>query len=265
MAVMPASPVGEARNDGAPALELRNISKRYGIVDALVDAHLTLRRGEVHALLGDNGAGKSTLLKIAAGTIPPDEGTILIDGEEVAVGSPSEARRLGIETVYQDLALAEDRSSVANIFMGRELLRAGALGRVGVLDRRTMTKRVREEFDRLAIPIDDARRSVREFSGGQRQGIALARAAMWARTIVLLDEPTAALGVRQRAMVHDLMNALRSRGLGVLLISHDVPEVLRIADTVSVLRLGRLAATRPAREIDTRWCVGAIVGELDHE
>jgi ABC-type sugar transport system ATPase subunit len=127
-----------------------------------------------------------------------------------------------------------------------------------------MAAEVRGEFERLSIPIADARRPVREFSGGQRQGIALARAAMWARTIVLLDEPTAALGVRQRAMVHDLMDALRRRGLAVLLISHDVPEVLRIADTVSVLRLGRLVATRPAAEVDTRWCVGAIVGELDN-
>ena len=246
-----------------PALELRGVRKSYGIVQALSDAELVLRRGEVHALLGDNGAGKSTLLKIAAGVISPDEGEVLVDGREVTMGSPSGARELGIETVYQDLALADDRSAVANIFMARELRRDGVLGRLGVLDRRKMSEQVRAEFDRLSIPVADARRPVREFSGGQRQGIALARAAMWARTIVLLDEPTAALGVRQRAMVHDLMTALRERGLAVLLISHDVPEVLRVADTVSVLRLGRLVATRPAAEVDTRWCVGAIVGEED--
>ena len=146
--------------------------------------------------------------------------------------------------------------------MAREALRKGLLGRLGILDRGAMAAKVREEFDRVAVPIADARRPVREFSGGQRQGIALARAAMWAKTIVLLDEPTAALGVRQRAMVHELMGALRDRGLAVLLISHDVPEVLRIADTVSVLRLGRLVATVRASEVDTRWCVGAIVGEL---
>jgi simple sugar transport system ATP-binding protein len=251
--------------NGTPALELRGVRKRYGTVEALASADLTLKRGEVHALLGDNGAGKSTLLKIAAGVISPDEGTVLVNGGEVVMGSPKAARGHGIETVYQDLALSEDRSAVANIFMGRERLRPGVLGRFGVLDRKAMNRQVSEEFERLSIPISDPRRTVNEFSGGQRQGVALARAAMWAKTIVLLDEPTAALGVRQRATVHDLMNALRSRGLAVLLISHDVPEVLRIADTVSVLRLGRCVATRPANEVDTRWCVGAIVGELDDE
>jgi simple sugar transport system ATP-binding protein len=252
------------RADQGAALELREVSKRYGSVEALSEVQLSLRPGEVHALLGDNGAGKSTLLKIASGVITPDEGQVLINGEDVAMGSPHEARRLGIETVYQDLALADDRSAVANIYLGRERLHGGLLGQLGVLDRRTMRKVVNEEFNRLSIPIADPRRPVLEFSGGQRQGIALARAAMWAKSIVLLDEPTAALGVRQRAMVHDLMNALRDRGLGVLLISHDVPEVLRIADTISVLRLGRNVATCAAADVDTRWCVGAIVGELDH-
>jgi simple sugar transport system ATP-binding protein len=254
-----------ARSSDEPALELRHVCKRYGTVEALIDAQFTLRRGEVHALLGDNGAGKSTLLKIAAGVIAPDVGEILVDGAPVAMSSPNEARQIGIETVYQDLALADDRSAVANVFMARELLRTGLLRHLGILDRKKMAAKVREEFDRLAVPIADARRPVREFSGGQRQGIALARAAMWARTIVLLDEPTAALGVRQRAMVHELMNALREQGLGVLLVSHDVPEVLRIADTVSVLRLGRCVATVRASEVDTRWCVGAIVGDFDNE
>jgi simple sugar transport system ATP-binding protein len=246
-------------------LELRGVRKRYGTVEALASVDLSLRRGEVHALMGDNGAGKSTLLKVAAGVVSPDQGQVLIDGGEVVMGSPKAARQHGIETVYQDLALAEDRSAVANIFMGREKLRPGLLGKLGVLDRKAMTGQVREEFERLSITISDPRRTVGEFSGGQRQGVAIARAAMWARTTVLLDEPTAALGVRQRAMVHDLMAAMRAQGLAVLLISHDVPEVLRIADTVSVLRLGRCVASRPASEVDTRWCVGAIVGELDHE
>ena len=254
---------GQPLDSRPPALELREVRKRYGTVEALKGANLTLRRGEVHALLGDNGAGKSTLLKIAAGVISPSGGGVWVDGREVAMGSPQAARELGIETVYQDLALADDRSAVANIFMGRELLRSGPLGLLGVLDRKRMTGKVTAEFEHLDVPVTDPRRPVREFSGGQRQGIALARAAMWARAIVLLDEPTAALGVRQRAMVHNLMDALRERGLGVLLISHDVPEVLRIADTVSVLRLGRSVASRPAGEVDTRWCVGAIVGELD--
>jgi len=248
-----------------PALELRGVRKRFGTVEALKGADLKLHHGEVHALLGDNGAGKSTLLKIAAGVVSPDEGEIMVNGESVEMGSPKEARQLGIETVYQDLALADDRSAVANIYMGREIKRKGMLGLVGVLNRSEMETRVTSEFSRLSVPITDAHRPVREFSGGQRQGIALARAAVWAQTIVLLDEPTAALGVRQRATVHDLLNALRDRGLGVLLISHDVPEVLRIADTVSILRLGKCVATRPANEVDLRWCVGAIVGELDDE
>lgn len=246
-----------------PALELRGVRKRYGSIEALRGVELTLRPGEVHALLGDNGAGKSTMLKIASGAISPDDGTISVAGEEISMSSPSDARGLGIETVYQDLALADDRSAVGNVFMGRELVKSGPLGALGVLNRRAMEVKVTEEFERLGVPVSDARRPVREFSGGQRQGIALARAAMWARTTVLLDEPTAALGVRQRAMVHNLMDGLRSRGLAVLLISHDVPEVLRIADTVSVMRLGRCVASVAAKEVDTRWCVGAIVGELD--
>jgi simple sugar transport system ATP-binding protein len=183
-----------------------------------------------------------------------------MDGEPVELGSPLDARRRGIETVYQDLALADHRSCVANVYMGRELRRRGPLGRLGVLDRRAMRAHTAEAFARLSVPVEDVERAVRLLSGGQRQGVAIARAAIWAQTLVLLDEPTAALGVRQRAAVDALVESLRSRDFGVLLISHDVPQVLSIADRVTVLRLGENVATRPRSEVDATWIVNAMVG-----
>jgi simple sugar transport system ATP-binding protein len=250
----------EPTSAGEPALELRDICKSFGRVEALRGVSLTLRRGEVHAVMGDNGAGKSTLLKVAAGVVSPDAGEILAGGSEVEFASPLDARHAGIETVYQDLALADHRSCVANVYMGREMRRGGVLGRLGVLDRPAMTHRTQEAFSDLAVPVTDVRRPVRLLSGGQRQGVAIARAAIWAQTIVLLDEPTAALGVRQRAAVDELIKSLRGRGFGVLLISHDVPQVLEIADRVTVLRLGRNAGTRRAEDVDAAWVVTAMVG-----
>jgi simple sugar transport system ATP-binding protein len=250
----------EPSGAGEPALELRDICKSFGRVEALRGVSLTLRRGEVHAVMGDNGAGKSTLLKVAAGVVRPDAGQILAGGAEVEFASPLDARHAGIETVYQDLALADHRSCVANVYMGREIRRVGVLGRLGVLDRPVMTHRTQEAFSELAVPVTDVRRPVRLLSGGQRQGVAIARAAIWAQTIVLLDEPTAALGVRQRAAVDGLINSLRGRGFGVLLISHDVPQVLELADRVTVLRLGRNAGTRRSDDIDAAWVVTAMVG-----
>lgn len=255
----PASDV-EPAGAGEPALELRDICKSFGRVEALRGVSLTLERGEVHAVMGDNGAGKSTLLKVAAGVVRPDAGQILAEGDEVEFASPLDARHAGIETVYQDLALADHRSCVANVYMGRELRRGGALGRLGVLDRPAMTHKTEEAFAELAVPVTDVRRPVRLLSGGQRQGVAIARAAIWAKTIVLLDEPTAALGVRQRAAVDDLIKSLRDRAFGVLLISHDVPQVLQIADRVTVLRLGRNAGTRRSEDVDAAWVVTAMVG-----
>jgi simple sugar transport system ATP-binding protein len=251
--VPPGSPAGAA-------LELREIRKSFGHVEALRGASLTIARGEVHAVMGDNGAGKSTLLKVAAGVVRPDAGELRMDGEPVELGSPLDARRRGIETVYQDLALADHRSCVANVYMGRELRRRGPLGRLGVLDRRAMRAHTAEAFARLSVPVEDVERAVRLLSGGQRQGVAIARAAIWAQTLVLLDEPTAALGVRQRAAVDALVESLRSRDFGVLLISHDVPQVLSIADRVTVLRLGENVATRPRSEVDATWIVNAMVG-----
>lgn len=241
-------------------LELRGIRKSFGHVEALRGVDLTLERGEVHAVMGDNGAGKSTLLKVAAGVVRPDAGRVLTGASEVEFSSPLDARRRGIETVYQDLALADHRSCVANVYIGRELLRTGVMGRLGVLDRPAMRARTREAFERLTVPVPDVERPVRMLSGGQRQGVAIARAAIWAQTVVLLDEPTAALGVRQREAVNALIQNLRSRDFGVLLISHDVPQVLSIADRVTVLRLGENAGTRRRDEADGTWIVNAMVG-----
>jgi simple sugar transport system ATP-binding protein len=245
-----------------PLLELRSISRTYGRVEALRDVDLALLRGEVHALFGDNGAGKSTLLQIAAGAIRPDAGSILFHGVEIPLDSPLEAREHGIETVYQDLALADERSCTANVFIGREVRRGGMLGRMGFLDRRVMDRRTREEFGRLSVPIGDVKRPARLLSGGQRQGVAIARAAMWARDTILLDEPTASLGVRQRDHVADLISGLRSKGFAILLVSHDVPWALRLADRVSVLRLGQRVASRRADQASVTWAVAAMVGEV---
>jgi simple sugar transport system ATP-binding protein len=210
--------------------------------------------------MGDNGAGKSTLLKIAAGVLRPDVGEVIAESRAVDFHSPLDARRIGIETVYQDLALADHRSCVANVFIGREVVRSGLLGRLGVLDRPAMRARTAEAFEQLSVPVTDVQRPVRMLSGGQRQGVAIARAAIWAKTVVLLDEPTAALGVRQRKAVDDLIVSLRDRDFAVLLISHDVPQVLEIADRVTVLRLGQNAGTRETSEVDATWIVTAMVG-----
>jgi simple sugar transport system ATP-binding protein len=247
------------RGEGA-ALELRDIRKSYGQVEALRGVDLDIRRGEVHAVMGDNGAGKSTLLKVAAGVVRADSGDVLMAGAPAQLGSPLDARRAGIETVYQDLALADHRSCVANVYIGREVRRRGLLGRLGVLDRAAMAARTREAFEGLSVPVSDVDRQVRLLSGGQRQGVAIARAAIWAKTVVLLDEPTAALGVRQRAAVDALIQNLRSRDFGVMLISHDVPQVMAIADRVTVLRLGENAGTRSRGEVDASWIVNAMVG-----
>jgi simple sugar transport system ATP-binding protein len=257
---VPRSSGAEPSRAGEPVLELRDIEKSFGRVEALRGASLTLRRGEVHAVMGDNGAGKSTLLKIAAGVLRPDAGEVVAESRAVDFHSPLDARRIGIETVYQDLALADHRSCVANVFVGREMLRSGVLGRLGVLDRAAMRARTAEAFAQLAVPVTDVQRPVRMLSGGQRQGVAIARAAIWARTVVLLDEPTAALGVRQRKAVDELIVSLRGRGFGVLLISHDVPQVLDISDRVTVLRLGQNAGTRATSEADATWVVKAMVG-----
>jgi simple sugar transport system ATP-binding protein len=247
-------------DERTPVLELRHVSKWYGQVRALEGADLSVYPGEVHGLLGDNGAGKSTLLKIAAGAVQPTDGEVFVDGGEVRLLSPLHARELGIETVYQDLALASTRSCTANVFIGREIRKRGVLGSLGVLDRRAMNVKTSEEFRALGIPVRSPKQEVGVLSGGQRQGVAIARAALWARHLVLLDEPTAALGVRQKTSVTNLIKQLRDRGLGILLISHDVPEVLSLADRITILRLGKVVTTRSTEGLDISFVVSRMVG-----
>ena len=258
---MGASEKSGSNGSSGPVLAAKGLRKVYGHVEALRGVDLELYPGEVHALVGDNGAGKSTLLKILAGDTRPDEGELSLNGEPIELASPSQARELGIETVYQDLALANDRSCSANVYMGRELRRSGPLGRLGFLDRGRMNETTRERFREISVPITQVERPVRLLSGGQRQGVAIARAAIWAKHVLLLDEPTAALGVRQRKAVTELIERLRDLRLSVVLISHDIPEVLSVADRITVLRLGQRVTTRACREVDTSWVVHAMVEE----
>jgi simple sugar transport system ATP-binding protein len=233
-----------AQRAGEPALlEAGEIQKRFGHVVALRDAGFELRHDEVHALIGDNGAGKSTLIKIISGVLAPDAGELRLEGRPVEISGPRDARALGIETVYQDLALAEHLDASANLFLGREQLRRAPLGWLGFLDKRAMRRRAGEELKRLKIRIPSVTQSVLSLSGGQRQAIAVARAVAWGTRIVIMDEPTAALGVRESAMVLELIGGLRSHGVAVIVISHNLPEVFAVADRITVMRLGRTIAT----------------------
>jgi simple sugar transport system ATP-binding protein len=245
-----------------PLLEARDVTRRFGHVQALRGAAFTAYAGEVVALIGDNGAGKSTLVKTLAGALRPDSGQILLDGRPVHLTDPVAAQRLGIETVYQDLALAHDLDAAANLFLGRELTRFPFLN---VLDRAAMRRRAVEAFDELGIRLPDLSAPVRQLSGGQRQCVAVARAVAWASKVVFMDEPTAALGVVQRAQVLDLIRRVRDRGVTVVLISHNMPEVLAVADRVEVLRLGRRVATFTAADTSVEQLVSAMTGGLDQE
>jgi simple sugar transport system ATP-binding protein len=243
-----------------PYLEARGIRKRFGHVEALRGADFSASLGEIVALVGDNGAGKSTLAKTLSGAIIPDAGSILIEGKPVVLDSPITARRCGIEIVYQDLALAGDLSPAANMFLGRELKRGGILGRLGFLDDKAMLERSNEIFGQFAMNIATQGR-VLDLSGGQRQSVAVARAAAWASQIIILDEPTAALGVIQSRAVHDLMFRIRANGLGVILISHNMTEVLEIADRVEVMRFGVRVASLRASEATVQTLVTAMTSE----
>jgi simple sugar transport system ATP-binding protein len=245
-----------------PVLEARQIVKRFGRVQALRGANLTIYPQEVVALVGDNGAGKSTLVKTMVGVHPPDDGEILFEGKPVTVNTPHDARDLGIETVYQDLALAAEVDPAANMFLGREILRPGPLGKLGFLDKPAMRRRSDEAFDSLGVRIQDTSARVANMSGGQRQGIAICRAVTWASKIVFMDEPTAALGVVQTRNVLDHIRRVREQGLSVVLISHNMPEVFEVADRIEVLRLGeRVARLRP-KDVSMEDVVSAMTGAL---
>jgi simple sugar transport system ATP-binding protein len=248
-----------------PLLEARGIVKSFGRVRALRGASFTVNAGEVVALIGDNGAGKSTLVKTLSGVHHPDDGEILFEGRPVAISSPTAARDLGIETVYQDLALAPDLESSANLFLGREAVRSGLLGKLGFLDKRAMRRRTEEAFKTLGVGVQDATAAVATLSGGQRQGVAVARAVTWAGKVVFMDEPTAALGVMQTRAVLDLIRRVRQTGLAVVLISHNMPEVMEVSDRVEVLRLGERVARFTTSETTMEALVGAMTGALRHE
>ena len=229
--------------DVEPIFEARGLVKRYGHVVALDGADLELYPNEILAIIGDNGAGKSTLIKALSGAVQPDEGEIRLDGQPVHFRSPRDARRAGIETVYQDLAVAPALDIAANIFLGRETRRPGPMGSVlRMLDKSAMRREAARNFAELKIGVQSITQPVENLSGGQRQGVAVARAATWARRLVIMDEPTAALGVKETGQVLDLIRRVRERGLPVILISHDMPHVFELADRISIMRLGRRVA-----------------------
>lgn len=250
MSTQEASKLAEA----PPILELVTVSKSFGAIKALDSVSLALRAGEVTALVGDNGAGKSTLIKVAAGIFIPDDGAIMVDGEPVAVDHPRVAARLGIEVVYQDLALCDNLDIVANMFLGREITT-----RLKRLDEATMERRARATLSDLAITtIRSTRQPVATLSGGQRQAVAVARAVMWNSRLVILDEPTAALGVAQTHHVLELISRLAENGLAVLFISHNLTDVFAVADWIIVLRLGRKVGEYQAENTNQQEIVGAI-------
>jgi simple sugar transport system ATP-binding protein len=243
-------------------LEARGVDKNYGHVRALQGADFDVLPGEVVALVGDNGAGKSTLIKILSGTVQPDGGEIRFEGRPVLIDSPITARRFGLETVYQDLALAEDLDPAANLFLGREVMRPGVLGRLGFLDKGAMRRRASESFATLGIGLQDLDVEVGMLSGGQRQTVAVSRAATWASRVIFMDEPTAALGVVQAEKVLALIERIRESGKSVVLISHNLPHVFHVATRIQVLRLGKRVATLRADEVTMDEVVGAMTGAL---
>jgi len=234
-------------NSVEPIFEARGLVKRYGQVVALDGADFDLFPGEIQAIIGDNGAGKSTLIKALSGALQPDEGEIRLDGEPVHFRSPRDARRAGIETVYQDLAVAPALDIAANIFLGREKRRRGPLGLgLRLLDKPAMRREATRHFAELRIGVQSMKQAVENLSGGQRQGVAVARAATWAERLVIMDEPTAALGVKETRQVLDLILRVREGGLPVILISHDMPHVFELADRIHIMRLGkRIAVVTP--------------------
>jgi simple sugar transport system ATP-binding protein len=240
----------------APIVALENVRKEFGGLVALEGTSLAVSRGEIVAIVGDNGAGKSTLLKIIAGVHEPTDGRVMFDGQEVRLGSPAIARRHGVEAVYQDLALAPEQPVYMNLFLGRELTKRP----LGFLDHRRMAQETRELLAELKIDLPSPRTAVDRLSGGQRQGVAIARATHWGDRLILMDEPTAALGVQETGRVEELIARLRDRGKAMIVISHNLEQVFRIADRVCVLRRGKHVATRSVQEIDGDELVSLITG-----
>jgi len=244
-------------------MQARGLVKRYGHVIALDGADFELRAGEILAVIGDNGAGKSSLIKALSGALIPDAGEIILDDRPVHFRSPIDARRAGIETVYQDLAVAPAMTVAENLFLGREVRRPGVLGGVlRMLDRKRMLRESAAHMQDLKVGIASMTQPVETLSGGQRQGVAVARSAAFARHVVIMDEPTAALGVKESNMVLALIRRVRDRGLPVVLISHDMPHVFEIADRIHVARLGKRAAVLNPRTISMSDTVAVMTGAL---
>jgi ABC-type sugar transport system ATPase subunit len=248
------NPSERATGDGAtgvvPLLELRKVTKRFGPVQALTDVDLVVPAGQVTALCGDNGAGKSVLIKTIAGIHAPDDGQIYWEGQPVSIRSPRDSERLGIETVYQDLALCDNLDIVQNMFLGRET--TGAV----FLNEERMETAAAETLAGLSVTtVRSIRQPVASLSGGQRQAVAIAKSVLWNSKLVIMDEPTAALGVAQTAMVLELVRTLVAKGVGVIMISHNMNDVFQVADRVAVLYLGRMVATGPAKEYDRQSVV----------
>jgi D-xylose transport system ATP-binding protein len=246
-----------------PILSARGLSKRFGPVQALDGVDFELRSGEVLALVGDNGAGKSTLVKSISGIHSVDSGEILFDGRPVTIGGPASATRLGIATVYQDLALCDNLDVVANLFLGQEEILDGAGAALRALDEIEMEQRSHSLLEQLSVTIPSVRSEVGTLSGGQRQQVAVARSLLGEPRVVMLDEPTAALGVVQTKQVLDLIRRLRERNLGVIVISHNLANVFEVADRIFVLRLGRRAGVFEVSETSEEQVVGAITGAMN--
>lgn len=246
-----------------PILEARRLSRSFGHVRALVDTDFDIYPGEVVALIGDNGAGKSTLVKALTGNLALDSGEILFDGKPVTITSPQDASALGVEVVYQDLALAPHLNPVQNMYLGREIPRKGLLGKLGFMDEKAMQDASMRSFRELGGTVRAMKAPIGSMSGGQRQQVAIARAISWADKIVILDEPTAALGVVQTKNVLESIKRVRDKGIAVILISHSMPHVLEVADRVQVLRLGSRVATFNAEGTTVETLVGAMTGALD--
>jgi fructose transport system ATP-binding protein len=247
----------------APVLEARGLTKRYGHVTALDGADLDLLPGEVLAVIGDNGAGKSTLIKILTGAEQPDTGEIWLDGAPIRFRNPLDARRHGIETVYQDLAVAPALDIASNLFLGRELRRGGVLGGLlRMLDKPRMRAESARHMAELRIGLRSLTQAVENLSGGQRQGVAVARAAAWGHHVLVMDEPTAALGVKESGQVLDLIRRIRERGLPVVLISHNMPHVFEIADRIHIQRLGRRVAVVRPDEYSMAEVVAVMTGAM---
>src|SRR4051794_7372069 len=239
----------------APILQLHDIRKNFGGITAIESFSLEVFPGEIVALVGDNGAGKSTLVKIVSGVHPPSSGTIVIEGKPVTMSNATMGRSHGIEVVYQDLALADQQTVYMNMFLGRE-----PLNRLGLLDRRRMIDETEKLVKELDVRIPSAHATIRDLSGGQRQGVAIARATHWASKLILLDEPTAALGVAETARVEAIVQSLKQRNVGILIISHSLDQVFKLSDRICVLRRGKQIGIRETAKTDKNEIIAMITG-----